>query len=432
MERFTTSLHTHVRSLYDADIDAQALCSRIKELGGKGCAITDHGVLSSIEDYRRVFDANELKLIPGVELYVDGGILGRLHLVVLAKNDHGYKGISKMVTESNKTLDGDFPVISQDALFSIMKEYKGDVFALSACMQGVISAIFLLNNVVQKKMDKIRDKQSKYIAPMSEREIEGETEFEKAGLELDRLTLLRDETKAKAEAKFVQREKAVEKLEKACDPSAADARAELESDKIASEEAKANLDGIKKEVEAAKKRLSKAKSELKDINESIEKYVALDDEMAELKKELKSDEELMALAKKTAEAYVSAFGKQHFLAEIQYHGIPEEAVCFPKVVEVAKEMGLPVVATNDVHILNNTPEERLKRQLLRSLRFGETFEEENVGDGELYLKDNYELKDALVKILPEDLVENAIKNIDVVFNACNVEFVTGKHYPKFK
>lgn len=85
---FTASLHTHVRSLYDAYINAEQLCEKIVKMGGKGCAITDHGVLSSIEDYKTVFRDNGLKLIPGCELYVDGGILGRLHLVVLATNGY--------------------------------------------------------------------------------------------------------------------------------------------------------------------------------------------------------------------------------------------------------------------------------------------------------------------------------------------------------
>lgn len=154
INKFTASLHTHVRSLYDAHIDAKALCERISMMEGKGCAITDHGVLSSIEDYRAVFKDYGLKMIPGCELYVDGGILGRLHLVVLAKNDNGYKGICKIVTQSNRTMQGEYPVISQDDLFSIMRDYKGDIFALSACMQGVISAIFLQNNTVEKKLKK--------------------------------------------------------------------------------------------------------------------------------------------------------------------------------------------------------------------------------------------------------------------------------------
>jgi DNA polymerase-3 subunit alpha len=74
VKKLSPQLHMHVRSLYDADIDPQRLCNKIKELGGDGVAITDHGVVSSIEDYRRVFADNGLKLVPGCELYVDGNV----------------------------------------------------------------------------------------------------------------------------------------------------------------------------------------------------------------------------------------------------------------------------------------------------------------------------------------------------------------------
>ena len=104
--------------------------------------------------------------------------------------------------------------------------------------------------------------------------------------------------------------------------------------------------------------------------------------------------------------------------------------------EVAKELSLPIVATNDVHILNNGEEDRLRRQILRSLRFSQSqsakWQEEDVGDSELYLKTNDELYDALVKILGHEDAVCAIKNIDFVFDACNVEFKKDKHYPKYK
>ena len=74
----------------------------MKELGMDGIAVTDHGTLSVIEDLRRSFKAEGLKLIPGCEVYIDGGVAGRKHLVLLAKNDNGYfKGVSKVVTVSN-------------------------------------------------------------------------------------------------------------------------------------------------------------------------------------------------------------------------------------------------------------------------------------------------------------------------------------------
>ena len=428
-KKFTASLHTHVRSLFDADINAKALCERIKELGGGGCAITDHGVLSSIEDYRRVFADNDLKLIPGCELYVDGGILGRLHLVVLARNDHGYHGLCKIVTAANKESRGDYPVITQERLFEIMKDYRGDVFALSACMQGVISAIFLLNRTVEKKIAKLREKQNGYISPESDKYVGAKTMVEELTAKVATITEKRDIAKVWADKKYTNQEKAIEKLD---GEERQKAEAELAKNKEISQKAVTALAEKKEQLKVAKKEVSEATKALKDMEAQIDKWNNIQSEIDTISKELRSDEEITALAEDTAKAYIEAFGKGRFLAEVQYHGIEEEKICYPGVVRVAKKIGIPLVATNDVHILNKTPEERLKRQILRSLRFGTAFEEENPGDEELYLKDNFELETALTQIISQEDAVKAISNIDVVFNACDVKFETGKHYPKFR
>ena len=434
MNRFTASLHTHVRSIFDAQIDADELCKKIIEMGGKGCAITDHGVLSSIEDYRPVFAANGLKMIPGCELYVDGGILGRLHLVVLARNFNGYKAVCRMVTTANQNQaieGGSYPVITQEQMFDIARGCKDDIFALSACVQGVLAAIFLQNKTVEDKIAKVKRKQEKYINPASEDAVKAETAFEKAAEDVNIAIAKRDSTKALAEMKFVQREKAIAKKEKAGEDMTA-YRAELNSDKEKSEKAQAELEAVKDALAMARKKLTAANKAKEEVSESIDKFLECEDEIMSLRQELKSEEVLCDMAKNTAMKYLDAFGSGNFLAEVQYHGIEAEAECYPKVVGVAKELNIPLVATNDVHMLTNSPDDRLRRQILRSLRFGKSFEPENPGDEELYLKDNDELFEWLSKIISKEDAEAAINNIDVVFNACNVEFETGKHYPKYK
>ena len=427
---FTTSLHTHVRSLYDAQIDAKALCEKINELGGKGCVITDHGCLSSIEDYRRVFADYGLKLVPGCELYVDGGVLGRLHLVVIARDDCGYKGICKMVTAANYNLVKGVPVLEKSTLFQMMGEYKNHIFALSACMQGVLSAIFLQNNTVEKKINSVKIKQMHYTAPDAPEVTDTQASVAHAEAVVQECIKKRDDVKALSELKFAKREKAIDKLTKD-GKDVSEYVAELIRDKEAAEKAKMQLPQVKTDLDKARKALSAANKALKEKLESVDKYLAYDEEIKLLEAELKSDTDIYETAKTTACEYRDAFGKNCFLAEVQYHGIAEEAVCFPKVVRLANELKIPIVATNDVHILTNSEDDRLRRQILRSMRYGEKFEEENTGDDQLYLKDNLELYEALVQIItPEDAIR-AIKNIAVVFDNCDVTFETGKHYPRF-
>lgn len=429
-KKFVGSIHTHVKSLFDAQIEPEALCKRIIELGGKGCVITDHGVVSSIEDYRAVFASYHLKMIPGIEMYVDGGVMGRLHLILIAMDDIGWKFICKIVTESNYNIQNEFPVISEEKLFSMIKGYKGHVIATSACMQGVIPAVFLINRRIEKKIEKEVEKQKKYTNP----------EWGQISMLQDSILKLEAKLAAKKEEKNTIKKisekktgrirQTILKTEKEGE-DASELKRELEILETKILRANEQLPGIKKEIDDLKKVVSEKNKELKRYLESIKKWQSHQDVIDLLKKEIKTPEEVKALAKKRALDYQTAFGVTCFYAEIQYHGIEEERICFPAMLEIAEELNIPLVAANDVHILTNSADDRLRRCILRSLRYGKSFEEEAPGDAELYLKDNYELAEMLVKIFPEDKVIDAINNIEVIMERCNVEFHVEQHYPKF-
>ena len=428
-ERFTASLHTHVRSLHDAFIPAKALCERIIALGGQGCAITDHRTLSSIEDYRRVFADYGLKLIPGCELDIDGGILGGLHLIVLAADDLGYKAIIKMVTEANKTLEKGRPLLSEDQLFAIMADYKGHVFATSACMRGVIPAIRLMNAEVEEKVNRLKQKASKYAQASLELKSYGEL-LQVAEESLKSAMADRDALKKASEKSLLKEQRIIAKMkEKGEDATALEA--ELAKKLSEKEAAAEKLTEAKRLVETAKKELSFARKTYKEASQAAATYHKYEAEIEALEKEYQPEETLFAMAVEKAAKYQEVFGRNRFFIELQYHGIPEEEKCFPFAVRVGKELSIPFVASNDVHILTNSEDDILRRQVLRSCRF-DRWEEGSQTDKELYLKDNYELQESLEKILPESVVHNAIRNIKWIFDRCNVSFETGKHYPKFR
>ena len=57
-------------------------------------------------------------------------------------------------------------------------------------------------------------------------------------------------------------------------------------------------------------------------------------------------------ARRAAEEYLKIFGPEHFFIEIQQHVNDEHPHLLPALAEMAKEMGIGLVATNDVHFLN--------------------------------------------------------------------------------
>jgi len=105
---------------------------------------------------------------------------------------------------------------------------------------------------------------------------------------------------------------------------------------------------------------------------------------------------------RAAEEYLEIFGDDFYL-EIQEHHIPEEAHVYPQVYDLGKEMGIPVIATNDNHYLNKGDHEA--HDILLCLQTGKDRDDPNrmrYGTEELYLKSPDEMY-ALFKDKPEVL-----------------------------
>lgn len=90
-------------------------------------------------------------------------------------------------------------------------------------------------------------------------------------------------------------------------------------------------------------------------------------------------------ARKTIENYLEIFGSDYYL-EIQNHKLPEEAG-YEKVYKMAKDMGVPVIATNDVHYLDKG--HHTSHDILLCLQSGKSLHDNNrlrYQTEELYLK----------------------------------------------
>ncbi|MFA5317062.1 MAG: PHP domain-containing protein, partial [Dehalococcoidales bacterium] len=105
-----THLHVHTEySLLDGMCRIKQLVSRAKELGMTSLALTDHGVLyGAIEFYMAALEAG-IKPIIGCEVYLaPGNRFGRgpgdkesYHLVLLAKDQQGYRNLLQLITRAN-------------------------------------------------------------------------------------------------------------------------------------------------------------------------------------------------------------------------------------------------------------------------------------------------------------------------------------------
>ena len=150
-------VHLHVHSefsLLDGASRVKDLPVRAKELGMDAIAITDHGVMFGAIDFYKACKANDVKPIIGCEVYVaprtrfdkESGIDNKYnHLILLAKNNNGYKNLSKLVSLS--FLDGYYykPRVDKE----LLEKYHEDLICCSACLAGEVPQA-ILNSDMKK------------------------------------------------------------------------------------------------------------------------------------------------------------------------------------------------------------------------------------------------------------------------------------------
>ncbi|MFH1392492.1 MAG: DNA polymerase III subunit alpha [bacterium] len=153
-----THLHVHSHySLLDGLTKIDELLDRCKELGMDSIALTDHGSMyGAIEFYKKAKEKH-IKPIIGNEVYIapNGMHLRRpkiddkrYHLVLLAKNNIGYKNLINLTTKS--WLEGFYykPRVDKE----LLKKYSQGLIALSACWDGEVANLILAGDI--KKAEK--------------------------------------------------------------------------------------------------------------------------------------------------------------------------------------------------------------------------------------------------------------------------------------
>ena len=146
-----THLHVHSHySLLDGLPKIDELLDYVKELGMDSVALTDHGVMyGAIEFYKKSL-AKKIKPIIGCEVYVafekhtdkrPNVDQKRNHLILLAKNEQGYKNLVKLVSIAQ--LDGFYykPRIDEE----LLEKYAEGLIGMSACIQGKIPRLLISN-----------------------------------------------------------------------------------------------------------------------------------------------------------------------------------------------------------------------------------------------------------------------------------------------
>ena len=159
-------VHLHVHTYYSI-LDGQSSIKKLVDKaiadGMRGMAITDHGDMFGIKEFHDICNSvnkgrkkeglEPFKPIFGCEMYVarrgDKSLketkedLGGYHLIVLAKNEHGYRNLIKLV--SNSWVDGFYNRPRTDRME--LEKYHEDLIVCSACIAGEVPAKILRGDI---------------------------------------------------------------------------------------------------------------------------------------------------------------------------------------------------------------------------------------------------------------------------------------------
>lgn len=155
MSKFThLHVHTHY-SLLDGLAKIDEILDRAKELNMDSLAITDHGVLYGAIEFFIKAKQKGIKPIIGCEMYLTVGDYKsknnttedktRYHLILLCKNEIGYKNLMKLISIAH--LEGFYykPRINKE----LLKKYSAGLIGLSACAKGEIPSAAISGNFSQ-------------------------------------------------------------------------------------------------------------------------------------------------------------------------------------------------------------------------------------------------------------------------------------------
>lgn len=144
-------LHNHSEfSLLDGLSKLEEMVKRVKDLGMKAVAITDHGNMYGAIKFYKICVEEGLKPIIGCEIYVArrtrndkvaGVDTDSNHLILLAKNNTGYKNLMKIISIAN--LEGYYYRPRTD--MELLKEYHEGLICLTSCVNGYVSEPLLQN-----------------------------------------------------------------------------------------------------------------------------------------------------------------------------------------------------------------------------------------------------------------------------------------------
>lgn len=466
------ALHMHTEnSMQDGVQKVPEMVAKCASYGAQKVCITDHGRMMAADELTEATAKNKMvQPMYGVEAYLrDPLTQRRAHIVLYAKDNTGFQQLTLALARGEFNEDGEATFNDED--LEMLK--GGHIIATSACIDGVLGSIKMFNKRLNRKIAEWTEKQAEFKPAVDEYEAAAK---EQKALESQLALAKKELSEAKKASKtsfagkkksLASRQAKLEKAQAAFDKYVADgtdksakavktalaqfelipesedefedcleraqtqmqqAEARIAAEELAIQDLVATLPALETKVTETKAALDAAKENAAKLAKQADKYNQIQNKIDELSAQLLSDETASKHFRQRLKLMTDTFPGDFYI-EVQNHGMEDEAEIYPWLCQVARHCKLPLVAANDAHVTNNSDEDFTLRQIRRSCRFNK-WEDVHDSDRELYIKTDRELALALLQILPEDAVIEAMDNVEKIVNACNVTLKKESHAPK--
>jgi len=149
-----SQLHNHfIGSFSDSALRIDEGVKKAKQLGLNAIAMTDHGEMPFLYEFSDTCRENGIKPVFGVEIYfvddakksIETKNNSRHHLLLLAKNDTGYKNLVSLVSES--WIENNYYEKRGLVDWKLLEKYHKGLIGSTACFFNQISQTYIKNNI---------------------------------------------------------------------------------------------------------------------------------------------------------------------------------------------------------------------------------------------------------------------------------------------
>lgn len=416
------SLNNHTEnSLNQSVMSAEQLIDKAVEMNMTSVAITNLDNVLAIPRAMKIKKDKEydINIIAGAEIRV--GSMDS-HLIMLAKNHEGFMDLCNIITEANSpervqtvkvTANKEFgyPIASID----ILKHYNhGNLIVLSGGKDGIINSILNSNASTLEVLEQYQGViQQHAVLTQNLNTITG------------RIDNLKTQITEKTQ-QLKQMQKVFDQLNTKFQNSGAASLTQEEREFAGRYTAlKTSLDSLKSELDITKMQKTSINKSVKEIAKQAETARVLEAKLCD-------EQKLYQEAYQTAALLKEMYGNDFYI-ELQNHMLDTQELKLMKTsFQIAVQLGIPCVATNDVYMPDGSQESILARQIIK-FNGTEKFEELAPADKRRYLLSEDELFVAVKAVTDsEEEARKAVDNIDIISGQCHLDISQDTyHYPKF-